>query len=37
MSSIILKDLLKHKIRKEILKKNKKFNHKAFVKSMSFG
>lgn len=37
MSSIVLRDLLKHKVRKEIIKSNKKLNHKAFVKSMTWG
>ena len=34
---LILKDLLKHKVRKEIIKNNKKLNHKAYTKSLSWG
>ena len=37
MSSIVLRDLLKHKIRKEIIKNNKKLNHKAYSKAMGWG
>jgi len=33
---IIIKQLLKHSIRKDILKGNKKMNHKSYVRSLSF-
>lgn len=33
---INIKQLLKHSIRKDILKGNKKINHKSYVRSLSF-
>jgi hypothetical protein len=32
----MIKNLMQHKIRKDILTNNKKINHKAFLKSMNF-